>query len=138
MKQPRRPVPASAGFDVRDLDDFTVGFLAAAVWEGGYDESHGIDRIAAEAVARAEEDCAAFQREHAGGLELFYRLVAQKGDCEDREALGGYCFWMSRVGAGVGFWDRVDDPVGDQLHAATEASGHLDLYEGDDGQLYFS
>ena len=133
----RRSVPASAGYDVRNLDDFTVGYLVAAVWESEYDQSHGIDRITPEAVEQARSDCQRFQQEQAEDLGHFYRIAPASTDGEGPESLGGYCFWMSRVGAGVGFWDRVDDPVGDRLHTATEAFGHVDLYVGDDGQLYF-
>lgn len=134
----RSHVPASAGYDVRNLDTFTLGYLIAAVWESEYEASHGLDRIAPEAVALAKQDCARFQREQATDLDYFYQIASATSDGEGPESLGGYCFWMSRVGAGVGFWDRVDDSVGDRLHAATETFGHVDLYEGDDGQLYFA
>ncbi len=133
-----RHVPASAGYDVRSLDDFTVGYLNAAVWSSEYDDSHGIDRIAPEAVEQAASDCSRFQKEQASDLNEFYLRLSTSSECGTQDSLGGYCFWMSRVNEGVGFWNRVDHPVGDRLHLATQAYGHVDLYEGDDGQLYFS
>lgn len=132
-----RHVPATAGYDVRGLDDFTVGYLNAAAWVSEYDDSHGIDRVAPEAVERAAQECSRFQQEQAADLAEFYRLAATGADAGAPESLGGYCFWMSRVGAGVGFWDRGVGQVGDRLHEATDSFGHVDLYEGYDGQLYF-
>jgi hypothetical protein len=48
----------------------------------------------------------------------------------------GHDFWLTRNGHGAGFWDRGLGEVGDRLTSACRPYGEVDLYVGDDGDLY--
>lgn len=50
----------------------------------------------------------------------------------------GHDFWLTRNGHGAGFWDRGMGEVGDRLSAKAEKWGTVDLYIGDDGQVWAS
>jgi hypothetical protein len=119
------------------LNKFQQGFLEAALWSstdnaddsGGepLDKNYGISDIAPETLASLLKDCDDFCEENAD-------LLAQAGDDEQN----GHDFWLTRNGHGAGFWDRGYGAVGDKLSAACKAYGGVDLYVGDDGQIYGS
>ncbi|MNR87614.1 hypothetical protein D3C72_185120 [compost metagenome] len=48
----------------------------------------------------------------------------------------GHDFWLTRCGHGVGFWDRGLGELGQRLTEASNAFGNIDLYLGDDEQVY--
>ena len=48
----------------------------------------------------------------------------------------GHDFWLTHNGHGTGFWDRGLGEVGDRLTTACRPYGEVDLYVGDDGDLY--
>lgn len=45
-------------------------------------------------------------------------------------------FWLTRNGHGAGFWDRGIGELGSELTEAAKVHGSVDLYVGDDGQIY--
>jgi hypothetical protein len=45
-------------------------------------------------------------------------------------------FWLTRNGHGAGFWDRGLGKLGEELTIAAESFGSLDLYTGDNGEIY--
>ncbi len=115
------------------LDTFTLAYLECALWsstgENGLplDRDYGIHDVSAEAIARAMADCAKFQGENASEIA---------GGDTDR---AGHDFWLTRNGHGAGFWDGDwEDADGKKLTDASHAFGEVDLYAGDDGELYFS
>jgi hypothetical protein len=122
-----------------EIDSFTLAYLIAAFWtndeEGGSGDYMNTDRpeimmgkLSKEAKEAAIADCAKFQAENALFLEL-------AGDKEQN----GHDFWLTRNGHGAGFWDRgYTKDVSETLTKASKEAGSVDLYEGDDGKLYFS
>lgn len=126
-----------------NLDPFTVAYLVCALWSshdestpsGGepFDSNYGITDFAPEALTKAVADCAAFQAANAA-LIVEAELDASRA---------GHCFWLNRNGHGSGFWDEygMSDPRRvpcDKLSAASEAFKEIDLYLGDNGQIFFA
>jgi len=122
---------------------FLKSYLTCALWSstdnaddsGGQplDRNYSLSDLAPEALAKAQADCEAFQRDNAETLELA-SLSAERA---------GHCLWLNRNGHGSGFWDEyMDDSPEDKacqrLSDASEALGSADLYVGDNGQLYFA
>jgi len=129
---------------IRDLDDFTLGYLEAALWastdesdeSGGLplDRNYGIEDIADECLQAAIADCQRFQEQN---YELLGEADYSRSEYSDDE-MAGHDFFLTRNGHGVGYWDREfsDDTVGDALTKAAEAFSEVDFYVGDDGLIY--
>lgn len=124
-----------------DLNEFARGYLTAAFWTNDNEAPGGCDyretgrpqemyaKLAESETEKALADCLKFMDEQAGHLRI--------GGLDDFQA--GSDFWLTRNRHGAGFWDG--DWPETQAEALTEAAhafGETDLYEGDDGQLYFS
>lgn len=111
------------------IDDFTASYLEAALWsstgddERPLDEKYSIDDFSREALAEAQHDTEKF-REMAGEL---------LDDIDDDDA--GHDFWLTRVGHGVGFWDRDLGPAGDRLTELSEKFGEQWPIEEDRGEI---
>lgn len=123
MTAPRSPRPTSRRARLVDLDKFTLGYMAAALWtfEGGakYDRTS----IAAQARAQMMEDCQRFQADNEAALRRAY----EQG-CEEEQA--GQSFWLTRNRHGSGFWGGDLDPaVGMALTSAAHKFGEVDLFE---------
>jgi len=121
------------------MNAFLKSYLTCALWsstdENGQplDSNYSISDIAPEALAKAQADCDAFQRDNEKDLELA-KLTDERA---------GFCLWLNRNGHGSGFWDEyMDDSEADKacqrLSEASKALGSADLYVGDNGQLHFS
>lgn len=115
------------------LDTFTAAYLLAALWsstdDGGapLDRDHTIADLAPETIRDAERDCAAFRETYGASLDASGAPEAQHG----------HDFWLTRNRHGAGFWDRgYPKAVSDALTAGAHGFGELDLYIGDDGQIY--
>jgi len=123
------------------LDSFTRAYIEAALWsttdnsdeQGGepLDANYGIDDIAPETMELMIEDCADFQ-------ERYAELLSESG-IDDARA--GHDFWLSRGGAGSGFFDEdtIDEEFQDPLQEAAKSYGEFDLYLGDpdaDGEVF--
>jgi hypothetical protein len=118
------------------LDAFTRAFFECALWstcdesrdDGGdpLDEKYTIEDIAPQCIAVLAAECVTFQRENAADL-----LTAK--DAEH----AGHDFWLTRNGHGAGFWDGdYPQEAGDRLTDASKAFGEVNLYVGDDGQIW--
>ncbi len=61
-----------------------------------------------------------------------------EGSIAAREAaMAAHDFWLTRCGHGAGFWDGDwPEPAATVLDNAAKAFGNVDLYVGDDGQIY--
>lgn len=106
----------------RQLDDFTIGYLEAALWTEDPDprsgeftqrDGWGIENIDPASLATAVEDCARFQRENRADLDA--------APADDHRH--GVDFWLTRNGHGAGFWDRGYGSVGERLTEAAHAYG---------------
>lgn len=133
-----------------DLDKFVDAYIAAALWSSADDNGDPFDSwadksdISPESMAAIRRDCEAFIDANAADLFEAFPLypssshVTLDGNAYDPEEYAGHDFWLTRNGHGAGFWDRDLGPVGDRLTAACEKLGHLDVYTGDGGKIYFS
>jgi len=114
------------------LDKFTTAYLVCALWsstneEGEpFDDEHGIEDMADDALKQVMEDCSDFRATNAELLE--------KSGLDDEQA--GHDFWLTRNRHGAGFWDRGLGDVGKELTAMAHPYGNVDIYKGDDGKLY--
>lgn len=119
----------------RDVDDFTRGYIIAALWTE--EEQLGADKswtdLAPETLQAMIDDCAKFQRDNAPLLAV--AIYKQFGHTNAEYA--GQDFWLTRNGHGAGFWDGdLPDEIGDALHEACKQIGETWIYLGDDGRIY--
>lgn len=125
-------------FDPYKMDPFTRQYAETALWssndestpQGGepMDKNYSIENLAPETLEKFMQDCKSF-REQAGDL------IARSG-YDDEQA--GHDFWLTRNHHGAGFWDGdiKDKQVADALTELSHKFGEVDLYIGDDGQIY--
>lgn len=125
------------------LDAFTTAYITAALWSSTDDNGEPLDYgrdwtdLAPETLRAMTEDCAKFQRWHAGLITDEYRKNDRSGFGFSVEESAGHDFWLTRAGHGCGFWDGDwKQPAGDVLTHASQLFGNVDLYVGDDGLIY--
>lgn len=110
------------------LDHFTAAYIECALWSSVDDKEVPLDdnydwaNISEETLNQMIADCKAFQDENFSFIQSDL-------------AGAGHDFWLTRNGHGAGFWDG-DWKNGDILTAASKIYGSVDLYIGDDGQIY--
>lgn len=126
-----------------NLEQFTTGYITAALWSSVDENGEPLDAIHApgdlpEQTQQAmENDCRKFFQENNDALWEYREQRAIPIDADYSEAeCAGHDFWLTRCGHGAGFWDRGMGELGDRLSNAAEAFGNVDLYVGDDGKVY--
>ena len=106
------------------LDPFTRAYIEAMLWEasGGpngdtpLDRNYSVEDFDPRSLKRIIADCAAFQEECS--------------DWYDDARSAGHDFWLTRVGAGAGFWDGdYPEPQATLLTNASKRFGHVDVVE---------
>lgn len=98
------------------------------------DDVFSPDDISAECRASMRADCLDFIRANFDDLQEYCaRMENEQWSGEER---AGHDFWLTRNGHGAGFWDRGLDALGDRLADAARIYRGVDLYPGDDGQIY--
>jgi hypothetical protein len=130
---------------VATLDDFTRQYLVTALWstsddnDDPLDKNYEIEDIAFNSLAKAVRDCADFQERCRPALrDGFLDRRNYRGD-SDAISLAGHDFWLTRNGAGAGFWDGDwVDPVGDMLSKIAKRYSSIDIYVGDDRRLHLT
>lgn len=128
------------------FEAFTAAYITAAFWSSiddngePLDANYGKTDLAPETLEKITADCAAFYLEN---QELIHCEGApQSNDVQgtvtaSEAAMAGHDFWLTRCGHGAGFWDGGwPEPAATKLTAASERAGDVDLYVGDDGQVY--
>lgn len=125
------------GVDTAKIDEFTQGYLEAALWsshdvddqgnvKGNLDDNYGIDDIATESLVTMIDECKQFQEENAD-------LLKEAGS----PGRNGHDFWLTRNSHGAGYWDRgYDKKVGDGLTQAAKDFGGCDLEVWNDGKVH--
>ena len=86
-------------------------------------ENYGLDDISQELEDSSLTD-----------IKEFVSSAGKLLDLLDEEQIG-YDFWLTRNGHGAGFWDRGLG-VGGKLADLCKPYGSVDIYVGDDGQIY--
>lgn len=123
----------------RQLDEFTVAYLVAALWstddnEQPLDANYELTDISEQTLDKAIADCTKFQTENAQLLAQAY----EKYVCTDGSspvAYAGHDFWLTRNKHGCGYWDRNLDEIGGKLTDAADKYGEIYLYAAD-GEIY--
>jgi len=122
----------SLALDVwKTLDEFTQGYVEAAMWTLTDDDGNSLDYlglhdIAPETLEKAKHDCKDFQESNRAALD----------STGANDARHGHDFWLTRNHRGAGFWDRGYGAVGDELTNNAHAYSGADWYVGDDGNVY--
>ena len=113
-----------------NLDAFTKGYLEAAEWLLPEDvDRNTITGFHPDTIAKAKADCEKFMRDNRADLVRYFEIS------ERPKSHAGHDFWLSRVGAGTGFWDRGKDPVFQKLEAAAKTFPEVSIVAGD-GLMY--
>jgi len=130
------------------FDAYVEAALEAALWSSsdvppdaeneGAEDYVQLDEwdgdIAPECMEKMRQDCNKFLDQN---WVTIYRAEPKSGYGGVIQA--GHDFWLTRNGHGAGFWDGDwPEDVGAELTEASEAFGEVDLYIGDDGQIYCS
>lgn len=119
---------------------FIRAYIVAALWSSTDEHGEPLDAVfsaddlAPETRASMREDCHDFIRSNFEALrEYCARMRNEEWRGEER---AGHDFWLTRNGHGVGFWDRGLGELGDKLSTAAKVYRGVDLYIGDDGQIW--
>ena len=121
---------------VVELSDVAISYLETALWSSTdddgnpLDDTYGVEDIAPETKQEAQQQLNDFF-EYIN--ELFLLNEARKYRDDNHIA---HDFWLTRNGHGAGFWDGAYGDIGDQLTAAAKSFGSVDLYIGDDNQIW--
>lgn len=128
---------------------FFRSYVGTALWSSVTDDEsegpvitdeHDISDLAPATLDSMLADCARFydankEHIHCDGAPLSREF---EGSIVAREAaMAGHDFWLTRCGHGAGFWDGDwPEPAASALDTASKEFGNVDLYVGDDGQIY--
>ena len=118
-----------------NLDPFVSAYILAAYWTstGDSDQPDSEAEMSLDAINQAIAECNSFRVAAAAELAI---ACDRNGYSEER---AGHDFWLTRNGHGCGYWDRDELEAGnrDRLSDLAREAGHADLYDGDNGLLYF-
>ena len=125
---------------IKNLDAFTKAYIEAMFFtESGCTESDAIPNhmsvcdFSQELYDRVVEDCKQFQEKFG---ELLIDENCKYDGCPTIE-YAGHDFWLTRNGAGCGFWDGDwVEPVAITLTEGAKAFGELYVYVGDDELIH--
>jgi hypothetical protein len=125
-----------------DLDSVVAGYREAAVFfttfeKGGEDEDDR-EEVDGSDYDLSEDAQRHFLAECTDFVETNADLVSAAMAKDMDGALIGHNFWLSRSGAGTGFWDRGLGELGDRLDTAAKKFGEGYLYIGDDDLIHSS
>lgn len=115
-----------------NIESILRGYVACALWSSNddqgepLDDGRDIDDLPAETLAKMRADVTDFVAANRADLN--------RSTLDDFQI--GHDFWLTRNGHGAGFWDRGIGAVGDRLTAASKVYSSVDLYIGDDEQIY--
>jgi len=115
------------------IDDFTKGYLEAALWAENdsngepLDSKYNFNNFTKSALKSIIIDCKAFQEKAANFLSKAYELYNPTDSTVEEYA--GHDFWLTRNGHGVGFWDRgFPDDIGDGLSDIARSFGGCTIF----------
>ena len=127
------------------LDAFTGAYFDAAFWSTTDEDGDPLDQnFTTNDLARGTReqmiaDAERFQQENAVDIEEARETIDARRGRGNTDVLAGHDFWLTRNGHGAGFWDGDwPEPQATRLTDAAHAFGEVDLYVGDDGEIYAS
>jgi hypothetical protein len=118
------------------MNSVTKDFLVTALWcemdeeDDPLEDSYYLNDFAPEALEKAEAIVSGFLA-NPEVVELLDEYVGEYGYNQV-----GYDLWLTANGHGAGFWDRGLGEVGERLTEIAKEIGEINVYVGDDGQLY--
>ena len=117
-------------WDQVDLDMFTSAYIEAAIWSSSdesdepLDKNYSAEDISPGTIKKMEDDA--------------FEFLKQNWDLVNMNLIvAGHDFWLTRNGAGAGFWDG-DWPKRDGGILTKNAAifGNYNLFVGDDNKIY--
>jgi len=123
------------------LDEFTRGYIEAMFFTDASDSDDGdlahatLAELAPEALATIVRDCTTFQNDYRADIDEAVDTGRINGY---DEMAAGRDYWFTRNHHGVGFWDRDLGEIGDKLTEKAHNDPSVDLYRGDNEQIYIS
>lgn len=125
--------PAEVSAD--DVAEFLDAYVECALWSStDMDTEEPLDANHSDVheTTRAEmlEECKSFMVDNADDIAQAIEVHGYS------IARAGHDFWLTRNHHGAGFWDRGLGDIGKRLTDAAHACGEVDLYVGDDGEVY--
>ena len=125
-------------FSEKEINTFVTAYVEAMLWstsgtlpDGQEIESLEKFKLSESARAAVEADCREFLATY--GHKIFTAFCLTPYYSLEK---AGHDFWLTRVGHGVGFWDRGLGAVGQELADAARSFGSVCVYIGDDGLVY--
>lgn len=116
-------------FSEKDAQKFTAAYVEALLWSSEPDSDEWSGAMpSGELLERARIECRAF-------LYRFACFIDAEPTAPGM-AKAGHDFALTRNGHGAGFWDGDWPVYGDMLTKGSESFGGVDVYLGDDGDLY--
>lgn len=129
----------------RNFEDMLEAFLNCAIWSSHLDKespdndySYSTEDISEEALEYLTSVARVFYQENKCYIDV---LITESNNAHingnNLYTLAGHDLWLTQAGHGTGFWDR--DYWGkyrDMFTKRAENLGEIDLYIGDDGEIY--
>lgn len=149
-EETREAYAAESAAILAEAGDFARAYAEAAVFTGAvYPDGHpdaGHDRrydlsaadIAPDTLRKMVTDCTRFTEANADLLAQAYARDGYGNEQWSAQAQAGHDFWLTRNGAGAGFWDRDalrDGGLGDTLSGQARNYGSYELYTDGDGAI---
>jgi hypothetical protein len=125
-----------------NLEHFIRGYKVCALWSSTdvdqpMDLNHDVNDIAPPTATKMEEDCRKFCEQNAEHLKPEHLKRASFEPGSTWEDYAGHDFWLTRCGHGAGFWDGDwISPAAEALTNSSNKFGNVDLYVGDDRQVW--
>lgn len=118
----------------RTLDEFTLGFIYAALWSSTdqkgrpIDDHYNISDFSKNAIDIIIDDCSKFQTQYADLLNKFYTSARTDGFNKFTAEHAGHDYWMSRNGHTPLFWNKSSKTISEELNKASLAQGNAELF----------
>lgn len=129
----------------KNESEFIRAYITTALWASTDDNGIPLDYeydendIHPDSLKRMMEDCLEFLANNGSIIEAAIESNGVKfGPDFGPYGRAGHDFWLTRVGAGCGFWDGDwDEPYGEQLaNAAKKMFKAVYLYVSDNGRIH--
>jgi hypothetical protein len=118
-----------------ELDRFHRAYIECALWSSvNHDDALGESLEGYELATVTHNDMLNTCRLWTdANIELLDAACERDGYTIER---AGHDFWLTQNHHGAGFWDRGLGDIGARLTDAAHLEGSVDLYVGDDGEVY--
>ena len=118
---------------VGTLDEFTLGFIWAALWSSTdkqgrpIDDNYSIADFSKTAIQAIIKDCENFQNQHHETLKKLYDSARVEGSRKFETEHAGHDYWLVRNGHAPSFWNQAPSELTEELNKISIASGPSEL-----------